>query len=98
MFPEAKPLSKDRLEEIRSFFGDKAEIIAEFSRPLQTPVAEDLTDQVLAVIRRRPVTLDDLVSSLGMEKEKIINCLEPLLAKKAVQEAHQGGRIFYKPA
>ena len=95
---EAKPLSKDRLEEIRSFFGDKAEIIAEFSRPLQTPVAEDLTDQVLAVIRRRPVTLDDLVSSLGMEKEKIKNCLEPLLAEKAVQEAHQGGRIFYKPA
>jgi wyosine [tRNA(Phe)-imidazoG37] synthetase (radical SAM superfamily) len=94
---EAKPIGRERLDEIRAFFGEKAEIIAEMPRTEQKPVERNLPEQIMAVIRRRPVTLEDLSNSLGFKTSDLQACLDNMLSAKTVKIVRQGERIYYKP-
>ncbi len=61
----AKPLSPERMREIRDFFGERAEIIASFggeSRFQTTAGIEAIRDY----LKRRPGSTDDIVKSLGI--------------------------------
>jgi wyosine [tRNA(Phe)-imidazoG37] synthetase (radical SAM superfamily) len=94
----AQPLTRERMENVRSFFGEKAEIIADMAKAGQKPVVTNLPNQILAVIHRRPVTREDLSNSLGLDVSDIQTCLDDLLTAKVIQTVRQGGLIFYKPA
>lgn len=76
----ASPLTLERLEEIRAFFGGKAEIIASFSKETikrETVEAHDIQEY----LKRRPGSSDDISASLGAEKSIVESLLEDL--KKA---------------
>lgn len=93
----SKPLSPGEMESIRAFFGEKAEIIADMTQAFQNPVEDNPQEQILAVIRRRPVTRNDLAKSLGFEAGEVKECLETLMKQKLIQEVIQDGKTFYKP-
>jgi len=71
----AHPLGPEELEEIKDILGENCEIIAEFEKKLQIPRAENLEEAILSMIRRRPVTVSDISSSLGKNKSEIKKCL-----------------------
>ena len=93
----SKPLTRERMEDIRSFFGEKAEIIAEMAKTDQKPIVTNLPEQILAVIRRRPVTREDLSNSLGLDRSDIQTCLDDLLSAQKIKTVRQGKHIYYKP-
>lgn len=93
----SRPLSPKEMESIRAFFGEKAEIIADMTKTFQNPVEDNRQEQILAVIRRRPVTLDDLVNSLGFKARDVHDCLDSLLKQEIIREVIQDGKTFYKP-
>jgi len=90
----ARPVSMSRLEEIRDFFGEKAEIIAAFRSAPQKKPRPGL-DGVRDYLRRRPGSLDDIVTSLGITGRQAEDYLRTLAdAGEAVEREHFGKRFW----
>lgn len=62
-----KPLSPERMLEIRDFFGERAEIIASFAGDSRFHTAAGL-DAIRDYLKRRPGSTDDIVKSLGIPR------------------------------
>jgi len=93
----AHPLSLKELEKIKNILGKNCEIIAEFRKKKQTPLEENLELAILSMIRRRPVTLSDISTSLGKNKNEIIKCINLLLEKGKIKAVVHKHLKYYEP-
>jgi wyosine [tRNA(Phe)-imidazoG37] synthetase (radical SAM superfamily) len=95
--PRVRALSDEELSGLCGLFGPAAEVIAEFKATHPEPVRHRLprgvtSDEVLAVLSRRPCTVTDLAVALDVDAAMVLAAVEPLLAAGAVEwapgEAH----------
>lgn len=94
----ARPLSLRELEKIKKIFGKKAEIIAEFDKIQRAPSSLNLTDAILSMVQRRPVTLSDMTLSIGKHKNELIKHLDFLLKEDKIKIVTHKGRKYYEPS
>lgn len=94
----ASPLSADELEKIKEFFGPKAEVIARFHQKEQENAPADLEQAILSMVRRRPVSLDDLERAVGRPKHELSLILQQLTESKKIKKVEHNGIVFYEPA
>jgi len=92
-----RPLSIQNLEKIKSLLGDKCEVIAAFKRARQKAYREDVEEQIITLIKRRPVTLTDISNSLGIHRNEVIKYIESLSDKKLLQSKIYSGKRYYYP-
>jgi wyosine [tRNA(Phe)-imidazoG37] synthetase (radical SAM superfamily) len=94
----ARPLGRDELERIRDFFGEGAEIIADFKTLSQvpSPAAGDAEAGILAVAGRRPVTLADLSFSLGRPSAEIAALVDRLAAAGKIKAVPHNDAVYYE--
>ena len=95
----ARPLGRDELERIRDFFGEGAEIIAEFKTPAAPAAgagAGNAEADILAVAVRRPVTVADLALSLGRPDAEIAALISRLAAAGKVKAVPHNDAIYYE--
>jgi wyosine [tRNA(Phe)-imidazoG37] synthetase (radical SAM superfamily) len=93
----ARPLNFKELEHIQSQLNHNCEIVADFSPKHQIAISENLKESILAMIRRRPVTLKDIADSLGMHKNEVIKYLNILLNESAVKTVAYEHKTYYEP-
>ena len=93
----ALPLSLQEMEKICKFFGEKAEIVAEFDKTQDKPVSQDLKDAILEMVARRPLTLMDMSKSLGKHKNELIKYCDILLKEGKIILVFHEGKKFYEP-
>jgi len=93
----ARPLSLKELEKIKDTLGENCEIIAEFKKKKQIPRAENLEAAILSMIRRRPVTLSDISTSLGKNRNEIIKHLNLLLQEGKIKAVVHKHLKYYEP-
>jgi len=94
----ARPLSLDELEKIRDFLGGPSEIIATFDKTSQDLVQKAEEENILSIIRRRPMTLADLASSLGIHRNEVMKHLQILDEKGDIRLTRHKGTVYYEPA
>jgi wyosine [tRNA(Phe)-imidazoG37] synthetase (radical SAM superfamily) len=94
----ARALSRSDLEKIKKFFGKNSEIIAGFKKKPQMPPAENLEGVILSLVQRRPVTLQDIVASLGESERAIKECLHSLLERDKIKPVIHKGLTYYEKA
>lgn len=92
----AAPLSAPELERIGREIGPLAAAAKEFSQGAQTEKTGDVAAAVLSVAGRRPVTVADLVRSLGRPAAEIRSAVAPLLASGRLRRVSHGRRTFYE--
>ncbi len=90
--------SKAELEEIKAFWNlDNVEIIAAAAkRKIQQSYREDKETAILETISRRPCTVDDLCSILGLHINEVNKYLDVLEAAKKIHRQKQERGIFYQ--
>jgi wyosine [tRNA(Phe)-imidazoG37] synthetase (radical SAM superfamily) len=93
----AKPLTPEWMEEIRKFFGDKAEVIASFETEGEVG-AERTAEDVLDSVRRHPGSADEIAAALGMEKGEVERMLGGLEREGWVRRVDYGGRRWWEGA
>jgi len=93
----ARPLSLSEMETVKKIFGKKAEIIAEFDKIQHTPSSLNLKDAVLAMVQRRPVTLQDMAVSLGKHKNELIKYLDMLIKEDKIKLVTHESQKYYEP-
>ena len=94
----ARPLSLDELEKIKDFLGGRCEIIATFDKTAQNFVQKSEEESILSMIRRRPMTLVDLASSLGLHRNEAVKHLQILQEKGDIQLVRHKDSVYYEPA
>ena len=92
----AQSLRFDELEKIRDFFGKKAEVVAEFEKIPHVPASSNLKEAILAMVRRRPVTLADMSMALGKHKNELTPYCNALQEEGKIRLVIHKSKKFYK--
>lgn len=93
-----QPVSKNDMERIASFFQDlPVEIIADF-KPREQIVSFDfnIEERILATIKRRPCTAEDLSETLGIHINEVNKYLQTLLERGRIESQNLERGAFFK--
>jgi len=94
----AVSLNQKEMEEIRAFFGVKASIISEFDPHPSSVLKKDIKEEILKILRRRPLSLADLSKGMGIPQNELDQYIEPLTQEGKIQARIFGGSIYYEIA
>jgi wyosine [tRNA(Phe)-imidazoG37] synthetase (radical SAM superfamily) len=92
----AVPLSQVEMEEIQAFFGEKASIISEFDRHPSSVMERDIKEEILKILRRRPLSLSDLSKGMGIPQSELDKYIKPLVQKGKIQPRFFRNSIYYE--
>jgi wyosine [tRNA(Phe)-imidazoG37] synthetase (radical SAM superfamily) len=94
----AEPASEDELLRLKKYFQGEVEVIGTVKKALEAPSnvqQKDLEDRILALIRRRPVTLEDIGIGLSLRNAEVAKAVTNLLGKKMIRVQLKGGKSYY---
>jgi wyosine [tRNA(Phe)-imidazoG37] synthetase (radical SAM superfamily) len=90
-----EPVSQSRMKEIQALFGEQCEIIGTFDKHVGGDTGKSNSTEILALLERRAMTLDGLVSSQNASKDSIVESLRALKdAGLIVSFVHQNVEHF----
>jgi len=92
----AVPLNQKEMEEMRAFFGENASIISEFDRHPPAVAERDIKEEILKILKRRPLSLTDLSKGMGIPQDKLEGYLNPLIQEGKIQSRFFGDSIYYE--
>jgi wyosine [tRNA(Phe)-imidazoG37] synthetase (radical SAM superfamily) len=93
----AFPISPDRMVALKGFFPNRVDIICETGKDdAHTSVFSNATEtDIIALLFRRPCTVDDVANGLGIHVTEAIKHLDGLVASGQAITVTSGGRHFY---
>ena len=91
----AVSVSDALLRRVAARLGPRAEVIGGPARDRSSSQAEDISERVIALVSRRPCTLEDLESSTGAKRPILLGKLEELTQKGEVRSYKHKNREFY---
>lgn len=92
----AAPVAVERLAELSRLFTPEAEVIAEWGeRPDQAARRAPESEEILALLRRRPCTVDDVAAGLCLHPNAVVETLAGLEHQGEVHRVLRGGRVFW---
>ncbi len=94
---DIKRLDAEKLQAIAARLGPRCEVVADFSmsrhgRGLENKAEED----VLSILKRRPCSLNDICSGLGIGPNEALKYVTGLQRKGIIHSEKKDGRIFFK--
>jgi wyosine [tRNA(Phe)-imidazoG37] synthetase (radical SAM superfamily) len=92
----AVPLNQEEMEEIQAFFGKRASIISEFDRHPAMVSERDIKQEILEILKRRPLSASDLSKGMGILKDELDRYIKPLMEERKIQSRLFGDSIYYE--
>lgn len=93
----AKALDTRRLEEIKLFLGDRAEIVADVDRANKALERDSKGKVLLDMVKRRPLRSKDIANAMGLTPAEAEGILKGLLLKGYLNQYLHGEEKFYIP-
>lgn len=84
-----------RLEQLVSMLGPKAEVVAEFSGSKGTGGLKDMEAEIMEMLLRRPCTASDIAAGLGLRVDAVERKMAILVNAGRVEIQDSGGRAYY---
>jgi wyosine [tRNA(Phe)-imidazoG37] synthetase (radical SAM superfamily) len=96
-FEDVAPVSLDTLEKIRSDWSDlPVEIVKRIQRRREiASFSRNLENSIMNTIRRRPLTIEDLMDLTGKNRLEIFKYLDILEKERKILTKIIGGKIFF---
>jgi len=91
----ALSLDRQRLEDIKNFFGEKAEVIADIPPKGKEGQYDSLSTTILEMARRRPLKALDIVNVLDMPIGEVERLLKGLMIKGSLRQREHSGEVYY---
>lgn len=95
--PRALPLDRKRLEDIKTLFGSKAEIIADVAPRRKRQELGRLDETIMEMARRRPVRVEDVANALNRSSDEVERVMMELTMKGALSGREHLGKTYYSP-
>jgi len=93
--PSAKALDRRRLEEIKLFLGERAEIVVDIGAAQGAALHHAKGEEMLEMARRRPLRIKDMAGALGLSVDEVESMVKGLLIKGYLRRQDHSGEIFY---
>ncbi len=94
--PGVKRLAAEKLQAIAKELGEKCEVVADFSRERYTGDIERKAEDVLSMLKRRPCSLNDICSGLGIGRNEALKYVGHFQQQGLVHTEEKDGIIFFK--
>jgi wyosine [tRNA(Phe)-imidazoG37] synthetase (radical SAM superfamily) len=91
----AIPLDMERLKEIRDFFGEKAEIIAETPLRKRRGKYDTIVESILEMAKRRPLRASDIATLFNMPLQAAEGLVKGLEIKGTLRQQEHLGEMYY---
>ena len=92
----ACPLGIEELNKIKEYFGTNCEVIAPFKREGERQYFKEQKSIILELIKRRPVTLGDIVKTSGMARNEVLKYLDRLIVEEKIRLVEHSGQRYYE--
>ncbi len=92
---DARAVTPERMDEIAALFGERAEVIADFTSRHLTGGELRRSDDLVEMVHRRPCTVDDIAAGLNAHRNEVIKHIEVLVAEGRIRPIEQGDRVYY---
>lgn len=93
---DVKKLDAGRLQAIAKEFGEKCGVVGGVLPGSAANHMEAKGEQLLSVLKRRPCSLDDVCSGLGMARNEALKYITRLQQQGVVESERRDGIIFFK--
>jgi wyosine [tRNA(Phe)-imidazoG37] synthetase (radical SAM superfamily) len=93
-----KKVSLEKLTEIAQSLGDNCEVVADFHHRLSDKAIKNRQQSILSMLKRRPCSIEDITSALGIPKDQLKEMLKDLQNQKLVTSTRQNDTTFYAAA
>ena len=91
----AKALDGKRLEEIKLFLGERAEIVVDIEAAKGALARDPKGEGLLEMAKRRPLRPKDMANSLGISLDEVESMVKGLLLKGYLRRQDHSGEVFY---
>lgn len=85
----------EELSRLCKLFGDRAEVIASFPDRHITQEFKARREDILALIARRPSSIDDISIGLMMNRGELLKVLNALVAEGVIEYTYRNGNVYY---
>lgn len=92
----AVPVPRDLMERFAGAFEGNAEVICGCWNQPRHGHASGTPQEVLALVSRRPCTLEDISAGLDMDRTEASRCVEQLAAGGLLETEHQGRCLYFR--
>lgn len=86
----------ERLRAIQNLLGKRCEIIVGFKKQIRSTDFKNRSDDILNVIKRRPVTLDDIVRVTGVHIHEAQKILDRLISNNKIRYSEHNDHRYYE--
>jgi len=95
---EAHRVTPEELETVRGLFSRPCEIIAErrSQQPFRSTLSDHVTEAILALLSRRPCTLEGISEGLALPPNEVIKQVETLLDQGLLRSVRRDELVFYE--
>jgi wyosine [tRNA(Phe)-imidazoG37] synthetase (radical SAM superfamily) len=93
----AHPVSREELVRFAAAFGDKGEAVGGFQAASSPDPHAGASSDILALLKRRPCSLHDVVDGLGIHPNEALKYLNSLMNSGTIAGEIKGKTFFYWP-
>jgi len=92
----AEPVTQNQLQTITEKLYEKAEVIADFSGVHKQQDFSARREDVLALLKRRPCSVEDIAVGLGIHRNEVVKYIEELSSEGKIEAKAQNQQLYYK--
>lgn len=88
-------VSREKMEQYSNLFGEKAEIIVNYSkahRPNDFPISYD---ELIKLLKKQHCTLDDISENFKLNRMEVIKLIEGLCSEENIKSSKRKGQLYY---
>lgn len=93
--PSVKTLDAEKLQAIAASFGQNCEVVPDFSPPHCNMHVESGAEHVLSMLKRRPCSLNDICSGLGIHRNEALKYVSHLQRRRVIDSQEKAGIVFF---
>jgi wyosine [tRNA(Phe)-imidazoG37] synthetase (radical SAM superfamily) len=91
-----KGADKKLMEQISDFMNDNCTVVADFSKAKENKNIRATEQQLLSMLQRRPCSLDDICSGLGIHRNEATKYTTALQKEGLILTENRQGKVFYR--
>ena len=93
--PNVRAMDAERLQVIASQLGERCEVVADFSPHHYSQSFESRAEDVLSMLKRRPCSLKNICSGLGIRSNEALKYISHLQKQGVIHSEEKNGVIFF---
>ncbi|MDQ1328274.1 MAG: Radical protein [Candidatus Poribacteria bacterium] len=92
-------ITREEMANIANLFDERVEIIADFDKIVEHKIHannEFIKDQIMSLLKRRPCTVDDIATSLGIHINEAIKYVNHLIENGLIRQLRSNNNWYYE--